>query len=281
MGETLTMILDDTAYRLEPGWGRPADGRYGLLSQVAVDAGGRVLVLQRNDPGILVMSADGEQAALWGADRLVDPHGITALPDGRIAVVDRDAHQILFFDAEGRVAATLGERHRPRFGQPFNHPTAIAMAPDGEIYVADGYANTRVHRFSATGEHLSSWGEPGRGPGQFSTPHAVLVDARDRIVVADRENDRLQFFDRAGTLLAEWGDVYRPMALAADAMGRILVTDQVPRLSLFDLDGRLVGRCRPALNGAHGMAVAPDGIVYLAEMIPSRVTRMVPAGAAA
>jgi peptidylglycine monooxygenase len=272
----LQVILGETRFAVERGWGRPSGGGYGLLSQVAVGADRRIYVLQRDPPAILVMDTDGEHANVWGADSLADPHGITAFPDGRIAAVDRDAHEILLFEPDGRVGATLGTRHTPHFREPFNHPAAIAIAPDGEMIVADGYANTRIHRFDGSGRHLQSFGEPGRGPGQFSTPHAVIVDGRDRLIVADRENDRLQIFSRDGTLLEIWDDVYRPMDLAIDGAGRLLVTDQVPRVSLFDLDGTLLGRARPILNGAHGIDIALDGTVYLCEMVPSRITRLLP-----
>lgn len=272
----LTVMLNATTFRVDRGWGRPSAGGYGLVSQVATGEDGRIFVLQRESPVVLVMNADGEEVDRWGEGILVDPHGITAFADGRIAAVDRDAHQILVFDQYGTVVTTLGVRHQPRFHEPFNHPTAIAMAPDGELYVTDGYGNTRVHRFDREGHHLGSWGEPGRGPGQFSTPHGVIVDERNRVLVADRENDRVQLFDREGMYLGEWGGVYRPMDLAINSAGQVLVSDQVPRVTLFDLNGRIIGGCRPILNGAHGIDVAPDGSVYLAEMIPSRVTRMVP-----
>ena len=79
-------------------------------------------------------------------------------------------------------------------GGPFNHPTNLALGPGGEMYVADGYGNCRVHKFSPEGELLHSWGEPGEGPGQFNLPHGVGVDRSGRVAVADRENDRVQFF---------------------------------------------------------------------------------------
>lgn len=274
--EMLIVVLDATLFRVDREWGRPSAGGYGLVSQIAVRPDGRVFVLQRDPPAILVMNPDGEQFDVWGAELLADPHGITAFADGQIAAVDRDAHQIFIFDQAGSIVAKLGERNRPRFQRPFNHPTAIAKAPDGEFYVTDGYGNSHVHRFDSNGHHLGSWGEPGCGPGQFSTPHGVIIDARDRVLVADRENDRIQLFDREGKYLGEWGGVYRPMDLAIDTEGRVLVSDQVPRLTLHNLDGCRIGACRPILNGAHGIDVAPDGIVYLAEMNPSRVTRMVP-----
>ena len=89
-------------------------------------------------------------------------------------------------------------------GGPFNIPASVAIAPSGEVFVADGYANCRVHRFSAEGEHLASWGAPGDGPGQFHLPHGIWVDRHGRLLVADRENDRVQMFTQDGDPLGQW-----------------------------------------------------------------------------
>ena len=191
-------------------------------------------------------------------------------------MIDRDAHQIVIFAADGSVLDTIGSRGRPCFGGPFNHPTDAAIASDGEIYVTDGYGNSRVHRFTAKGSLIGSWGEPGKAPGQFSTPHAIWVDRQNRVLVADRENDRVQVFDREGRYLESWTDFFHPMDIFEDADGMIFVTDQVPRVSMLSADGQLVGRSRPAMNGAHGIWGGRDGSIYLAEMIPSRIAKLVP-----
>ena len=167
--------------------------------------------------------------------RIVDGHGIYVSPDDRVFVVDRDAHQILIFDTAGQILQTLGIRNSPKSGEPFNHPTDVAVAPDGEIYASDGYGNSRVHRFTAEGQLQMSWGNPGAAAGEFTTPHAVWIDAENRVLVADRENNRVQVFDREGTYLTEWHDLYHPMDICGYINGSVLVTDQVPRLSLFRL----------------------------------------------
>ena len=120
---------------------------------------------------------------------------------------------------------------------PFNHPTRAAVAPDGEIYVADGYGNARIHRFSPEGEWRASFGEVGQGPGEFMTPHSIIVDRENRLVVCDRENDRVQLFDRDGRWLAEWRGLCRPMDLCERDDGVILVTDQVPSVNAFAPNG--------------------------------------------
>jgi DNA-binding beta-propeller fold protein YncE len=276
-GESLVVVLGDHRYRVEHGWGTlPAGMRLGQVSQVAVDSRGRVYVFQRAEPPVLVFEPTGVFRGALAEGRIADAHGIAVAPDDRILLVDRDAHQVLIVSPEGKLLGTLGERHRPRHGAPFNHPADVAVAPDGEIYVADGYGNSMVHRFAANGEHRQSWGRSGRGSGEFTTPHAVWVDRQNRVLVADRENDRVQLSDRDGRYLAEWRDFYHPMDIYEDAEGRIYVTDQIPRLSQLTPDGRLIGRCRPSFNTPHGVWGAPDGAIFIAEMNPSQVIKLTP-----
>jgi len=273
----LEVVLGERRYRVERPWGRLPDGaRLGQISQLAVDASGRVFVFRRGDPPVLVFGPDGGYLGAMAEGRVADAHGIAIAPDDRILLVDRDAHEVQIWSADGEPVASLGERHRPRHGAPFNHPADVAVAADGEVYVADGYGNTLVHRFAATGRLIASFGRPGAGPGAFTTPHGIWIDGRDRVLVADRENDRVQLFDRDGEYLAEWRDLYHPMDIWGDANGLIYVTDQIPRLSVFDPEGRLVGRCRPSFNTPHGIWGAPDGAIYIAEMTPSQVVRLTP-----
>ena len=165
---------------------------------------------------------------------LAEPHYINAAPDGSILVADRDAHQVLRFDGNGKLLQALGKRHWPSLDAPFNHPTAAAQAADGEIYVADGYGNSSVHRFAADGTLIATWGGPGAGPGAFTTPHAIWVDRFGKVLVGDRENNRVQVFDRTGAFLAEWGDFYHPMQIWVDDRDLVFVTDQIPRISLLE-----------------------------------------------
>jgi peptidylglycine monooxygenase len=245
------------------------------VSDVAVDSQGQVYVYQRADPPVVVFDASGQYVRAWGSGLIADAHGMFISPEDLVFLVDRDAHQVVVCDASGRVQLVLGERHRPRLGTPFNHPADVTVAPDGDIYVADGYGNSAVHRFNAHGVWRASWGEPGSGPGQFTTPHAIRVTSDGRVLVADRENNRVQVFRTDGAYLAAWSDVYHPMDLYVDPDGTIYVTDQIPRLSTLTPDGALRGRCRPVLYGAHGICGDRDGNLFLAEAAPmDRVTKL-------
>lgn len=278
-GESVYVSIDSSRYRVDRPWGQLLQG-VALESpgHVAVDSFGNVYVCQRSNPPVIVFAPNGEYLHSWGAGEISDAHGIFITPDDRVWLVDRDAHQVLCFDSNGSLIQTIGKRHHPRFQEPFNHPAGVAQAPSGDIFVADGYANSCVHRFSPDGVHTHTWGNPGRWPGDFRTPHAVWIDHDGRVLVVDRDNDRVQVFSQEGDYITEWIDFVRPMDIYQDQAGRIYVTDQVPRLSILSPDGELIGRCRPILNSAHSVYGDSSGNIYLAELAPqNRITRLTPA----
>lgn len=280
----LNVALGDTLYSVERPFGAFERGT-ALVSDVACDSRGHVFVLLRSDPlvdrpapAVIELDPEGGFVGAIGEGLIADGHMLAIDSDDRLFVVDRDAHQIVALDRSGTLLWTIGERHRP--GRPFAHPSAVAFGPDGTVYVADGYGASRIHAFSPEGALLASWGSPDKGPGQFTTPHGLWVLGDGRVLVADRENDRVQVFSATGEWRATWTDFPRPMDIWSDPEGAVYVTDQVPRLSRLSPDGTLTGRCRPVLNGAHGICGDVRGRLYLAEVNPSRVTRLVPAGAA-
>jgi peptidylglycine monooxygenase len=273
--ETGRVVLAGRIYRVRRDWGlRPAQVAPGRVSQVAVDGSGRLHVLCRAEAPVAVIGRDEQFLYCYGEGQIFDGHGITIDHLDRVWIADRDAHQILCFSVEGNLLFALGERHAPRWRGPFNHPTRVAVAADGEIYVSDGYGNAQVHRFSPRGEYLASFGEVGRDPGAFMSPHSLLVDRDGRILVCDRENDRVQIFDRGGRWLASWDGLCRPMDIFEHDDGTLLVTDCVPSLTCFAPNGDRLGRCRPSPNGAHGLTGDRHGNLYLAEIEPTSVTRM-------
>ena len=163
-------------------------------------------------------------------------------------------------------------------GAPFHYPTNVALAADGSLYISDGYGNARVHKFSRDGRHLFSWGEPGAGPGQFHIPHGITVAPDGTVVVADRENSRLQFFSPDGRFLREWTEIARPCQVVIDAHGIVYVaelgykagmwpgTTAAPadatggRVSIFDSSGELLARWGGGSNPCAGRLLAPHDI---------------------
>jgi DNA-binding beta-propeller fold protein YncE len=223
--------------------------------------------------------------------------------------VDDSDHTVRKFTPEGKLLFTLGTsgqrsdtgassmdyRLIERSAGPFNLPTNLAIAPDGSMYVSDGYGNARVHRFSADGRLLASWGEPGAGPGQFHLPHGIAVDRHGTVYVADRENSRLQLFSPQGVFLAQWTDVARPCEVFVDVADRVFVAElgyragmfpgnEPPpgkptggRVSIFNLAGQLQARwgggdnpCAPGdFFAPHDIWVDRAGGLYVGEVTMS------------
>ena len=231
-------------------------------SHVVTDSADRVHVYRRGDPPVLVFDGDGNFLSSWGDGLILDAHGIFVTPSDEIFLVDRDAHEILRFDGDRNVTARLGNGERPALGDPFNHPADLAVAANGEIFVADGYGNSRVHRFAPDGRLIMSWGTRGDGPGQLTTPHGIWVHD-GKVYVCDRENNRVQIFTVDGEYVTEWGDFFHPMDIFRDPQGTFYVTDQVPRITMLDEDGTLISRGRTPFNG-HGMWMDSHGNIYLA-----------------
>jgi peptidylglycine monooxygenase len=277
--EPFKVALADQVYRVDRPWA--AFAAPGKVTDVAIDGQGRVAVLLRTDPycdapvnPVRLMTPEGTAAGSFGGAEIADAHKIAADREGRLWVVDRDAHQIVGFDLDGRPFARLGVRNMP--GAPFNHPSDIAFGADGTIVVADGYANAKVHVFGPDLVHRHSFGDVGTAPGEFMTVHGAWVCDDGRIVIADRENNRVQVFDAGGQLVDVWTGFHRPSDIWGDLMGNLYVSDGVPTLTCLTANGRRIGRCRPVLNGAHGLTGAPDGTLYLAEGTPSRISRLKP-----
>jgi DNA-binding beta-propeller fold protein YncE len=268
-------------YRMIRPWQKPSDeGSIGVISQLAVDSRGRVFVLQRNSPHLLVFGRDGTLERTFDHPRLTTGHGIVIDNQDRIFAVSYDAHQVLVFDRDFELVMELGTFNEPCWGAPFNHPTDVAVAPDGEIYVSDGYGNARVHRFSSSGNLISSWGEVGRGPGQFSTPHGISVLSDSRVAVCDRDNDRIQLFDREGRFVDEWRDILRPMDIWASG-DNVFITEQAPRITRLDLNGKVQGRFRTFGVYPHGLSGDAEGNLFVAEQGSSHcVTKYERVGAA-
>jgi hypothetical protein len=273
----LIVCLGSRRYRVERPWGQKfSDGR---VTDVAVGPHEQLFVLLRRDPlvdtagdAVIELDADGRTVTGWGKDMIADAHMLRCSPDGRVFIVDRDAHEVVICSIEGRKLGSLGRRHQPH--QPFNHPTCVAFDPSGEVYVSDGYANHKIHRFRHDGTLMHSWGEHGGDNGQFLNPHAVWVSSNGAVHVVDRGNNRVQVFTGDGKWSDQWTGLSQPLGIWGDANDNIFVTDLVPSLSMFSKSGKLLGRCRPVLNGAHGVTGDSKGNLYLAEGNPSRVTRL-------
>jgi sugar lactone lactonase YvrE len=279
------------------------------VTAVATDSNDRVYVFNRGEHPVAIFSAQGEFITSWGEDVFARAHGITIGPDDTVYCVDDLDHTVKKFSVDGHLLLTLGTsgqfsdtgatsvdyRNIQRPGPPFNFPTNLAVSPSGDLYVADGYGNARIHRFSADGELLSSWGEPGNGPGQFHVPHGIAIDRSAILYVADRENSRLQLFNAAGEYMTEWNDVARPCEVFIDNASNVYVAElgyragmwpgtnpPTPtatggRMSVFNQQGKLLARWgggdNPCSSGdffaPHDVWVDSRGDLYVGEVTMS------------
>ena len=262
-------------YEVNKEWAKiPKEQEFGDVSDVATDSQDRVYVYHRGEHPVSVFDRDGNFLTSWGKGVILDAHGIFVSPDDHIYVADRDAHQVLKFTPEGKLVLALGKRHQASLEEPFNHPADVAVSPTGEIYVADGYANSRVHKFSADGKHLLSWGSPGSGPGQFIVPHSIWVGPDGRVYICDRENGRVQVFTSDGEFISQWIDFYRPTNIFGDASGAFYVTDLIPRFSVLDREGNLLARGR--MEGTvHGIWGDSRGDLYVSEVFEQAAYKLV------
>ncbi len=292
-------------YRVAEKWALPADSGFGEVAAVACDARDRVYLFARGPQPVRVFDKDGTFLTSWGQGLFVRPHGIFVGPDDTVYCTDDSGHTIRAFTPEGAPRFSLGTgrpsdtgatssdyRTVQRAGPPFHYPTNLAVGPTGDLYVSDGYGNARVHRFAPDGSLLQSWGEPGRGPGQFHLPHGIAVSADGTVYVADRENSRVQRFTASGEYLGEWTDVARPCQVFIDRAGWVYVAEVgfragrwpgtgaaepgAPggRVSIFDRNGALQARwgggdnpCAPGdFFAPHGIWVDSCGDIYVAEV---------------
>jgi DNA-binding beta-propeller fold protein YncE len=260
---------------------------------VAVNSAGRVYVLTRNpEHPVMIFEADGTFVTSFGQGSFTNrAHGISIGADDAVFCADDGVHTVTKFAPDGTLLLTIGTPNEPAprwSGEPFNRPTHATPSPaTGDIFVTDGYGNARVHRYTAEGEYVLSWGDSGTDPGEFIIPHDLLVDDEGRVFVADRECNRIQVFEPDGTLLEIFGDIHRPDGITFAPDGNLWVAELGPavsviqdapnigrRLSILTHGGELLGRYGDRLEGEdaghftapHGIAVDATGAVYVSEV---------------
>jgi DNA-binding beta-propeller fold protein YncE len=275
-------------YRVREDWQRPPEWLDVKACAVSVDSRDRVYCFNRNDAHpVVIFDRDGNYLSSWGEGLFRFPHAIRIVKEGGQDVVwlcDEHHGQFMKFTPDGRLLQTIGDkdarsdtgvpadewssqawRQVTHGGGPFNLPTDIAFAPDGSMFMTDGYGNARVHKFSAEAKHLFSWGEPGTAPGQFNLPHGVWIDRRGRVLVADRENDRVQVFDQQGKFLQVWPvELIGPAFFYVDADDIVYIPEHNGGMvSILTLDGERLARWGgPIHRSCHGIWGDSRGDIY-------------------
>jgi DNA-binding beta-propeller fold protein YncE len=315
-------------YRIVEGWAQLPGGKpLGAVGKADVDRDGRhIWAIVRCEPladparfgdecrdskmdSVYRFGPDGKVVASFGGGMFIWPHGIEIDPDGNVWVTDAVAanrtprgdkrgQQVVKFSPDGKVLLRLGTPGEPGAGTDhFNSPSDVVVAPNGDIFVADGHneiGNNRVVKFSKDGKYLKEWGKTGYAPGEFRALHAIAMDSRGRIFVGDRSNNRVQLFDPEGKALAQWTQFGRPSGIFFDSRDRIYVADsesddvQNPGWEM----GIRIGDARSgwatefipfpwadpretAGNGAEFVAVDRDGSIYGGEPRPKQLRKYV------
>jgi hypothetical protein len=302
----------DFVYEVIQDWARlPAGWSFGSVPNGACDSQGRVYVFSRNEHPVIVFDREGNFLGSWGEGVFSRPHGILITPDDIAYCTDDKDHTVRKCALDGKVLMTLGTKGKSSDtgydgkdlgsvkygGLPFNRPTNLAFSPAGDMYISDGYGNARIHKFTADGKFLFSWGQPGNGPGQFFIPHSILIDKRGRVFVADRENSRIQIFDLDGKFIEQWTNMQKPQGFFMGPDGLIYATEKpvrcpdgsrpflAPRVSIWTTDGELVARWGEADLSKPGNFFAPHGIwgdargdLYIGELCVDELRGNAPAG---
>jgi hypothetical protein len=235
-------------YRNVETWGKLPEGRtWGSTSAVDIGPDGSMWVAERcgantcagsNLAPILQFDPAGKLLKSFGQGLFVFPHGIFVDKEGNVWITDAQGregkgHQVIKFSPEGRILLTLGKAGVAGDSpDTFNQPSDVVVAPNGDIFVADGHggnSNARIVKFSRDGKFIKTWGKKGSAPGEFDTPHALAMDSQGRIFVGDRGNNRIQIFDQDGNFIAEWKQFGRPSGIFIDKRDVIYVADSESR----------------------------------------------------
>ena len=312
----------DHPWRAVEGWAKMPEGReWGSTSAVYPGSNGTIWVGERcgqnscvgsEDNPILQFDKDGNLINSFGAGLIDWPHGIHVDSDNNIWVTDaacpgcsaaarnqgKLGHQIVKFNSDGKVLMTLGKPGISGDGEyEFNQPSDVLVAPNGDIFVADGHGatgNNRIIKYSKDGKFIKTWGTTGAEKGEFRDPHALAMDSKGQLYVGDRGNSRLQIFDQDGNWIATWTQFGRPSGLFIDKHDVLYSADSeshVPWSGNWGWKrGIRIGSTRdawvvffipdpgqPGLNGsttaAEGVAVDDEGNIYGAEVGPRQLVR--------
>jgi sugar lactone lactonase YvrE len=310
-------------YRTVENWAKMPEGRtWGSLSAVDIDPDGKsIWVAERcggnscagsDLPVVLKFDASGKMAKSFGAGMFIFPHGIHVDRNGNVWVTDGippgalanqpgtagKGHIVVKFSPEGKVLLTLGKSGVAGDGtDTFNQPSDVVTAPNGDIFVADGHggnSNARIVKFAKDGKFIKAWGKKGSAPGEFDIPHALALDSRGRLFVADRNNNRLQIFDQDGKFLEEWKQFSRISGIYIDKNDILYAADSESNTARHAgwkrgirigsvRDGKVtsfipdpeVNPDRAATSAAEGVAADAAGNIYGAEVGPKALKRYV------
>jgi DNA-binding beta-propeller fold protein YncE len=279
-------------YKLVENFAKLPEGEsFGLISRLTTDSQDRLFVFQRKDPAVLIFDGEGNFLKSWGSGEFKRAHGFKIVDD-LAYVTDQTDNVAMIYTLDGKLMKQLGTRGEAsdtgcedwhnlplRAAGPFNHPTELMPGPSGDLYVTDGYRNSRVHRFSKDGELIQSWGQPGKSaPGEFHLPHTMAIAPDGKLYVSDRANSRVQIFSPDGKFIGMWTGMGGPNDIARDKDGIFYLLEQAtaaskPSVSVRDGNGAVLTRWE--MPHAHGMGIDSSGNIYVGRTKELRVDKYV------
>ena len=264
-------------FKVDANWAQLPQGTAwgGNTTWITADGKGNVVVLVRTPPYFRVFSRDGKFVKAFGNEQglFESAHSVTIDTQGFLWVTDSAAHVVHKLSPDGRVLMTLGKKGVAGDNTSrdlFNQPNHVAIAPNGDIYVSDGYVNARVVHFSKDGRFIRMiGGVKGSQPGQLQLPHGVALDSRGRILVNDSDNQRVSVFEKDGTFVETWPYPSRGgIAVASD--DTVYVSDVNVGIVNIVKNGKRIDSV--SADRAHGMGIDTDGTIYVSGA--SRMTVM-------
>ena len=242
----------------------------GAVSWLAIGSKGSIYEIQRGDKADPVLHLDHEGKVLrsWGKGDYKIPHSIRIDPEGNVWTVDAASSNVIKYSPFGKKLMTISVGEQPENGSQFNGTTDVAFGPNGRLFITDGYGNARVLEYTPDGKRVKQWGKPGTGPGEFRLPHAIQIDEKGRIYVADRENGRIEKFDLDGNFLCEiphLGRVYSLKLVGGVLWSSMQPFNQPPGSAgwVVKLDrntGKILGHLDvPEARGLHSVEQMPSG----------------------
>jgi len=223
-----------TEYDVDPTWPKRPEhvSDEGWVSGMAIDAEDQVWFFRKGPDPVQVYTAEGDFVRTWGKDQFINPHHLRIDHEGNVWVADFGQHIVQKYTPEGEHLMTLGVRGEKGTDEThFNMPTDMAITKSGDIFVTDGYGGggtQRVVHFTKDGTFVKSFGSAGTTPGQFVVAHAIGVDSKGVIYIADRNSGRIQLFDQEGKFLDQWSNVLMPWGMSVTRDDQLLVCGSSP-----------------------------------------------------
>jgi DNA-binding beta-propeller fold protein YncE len=267
--------------------------KWGAASSVAFNSAGHMFVFNRGASPLVEFDQHGAFVRVLGEGRYTRPHGMKIDREDNIWTTDVNGHTVTKMNPHGDVVLTLGVKGQPGAWDEasntrlLNEPTDLAFGPSGELFVVEGHGRGegRVLKFDKTGKFIKSWGGNGTGQGQFNQPHAIAVDAKGTVYVADRENRRVEVFDADGKYIKEWKFAGLPCGFFLSRDGQLYMTSGFAgQILKLDSNGKALaatgqpGKGLGEFGEAHYMAMAPNGDIYVADTINAVLHKFVRKG---